>query len=347
MLRETNVQRLHWADKTMSVIRQEQLEACEKRLSALPQITVFDLTDDLRTEEIWQCSYDAQEHPRMDKLHTRKELRAQVLANLAAEAALLSVEEHLLVERLVTLGGTAELIDWEETSAAESLVRRLWCTISRNNGRIVVHMPAALLTPLTLTISSHQHQEIRERLMRHDSVIRAMLYIGGLLHYEEPLYHLMADVLQDTYASDLTLAMRYLRAAYDYTHDRNGDMLLLHPGLADPERLLSLHMPAQEFSVELNEDTMRGAVDGILPEEEPLFDRLYGLFVGATRPELTPEGAAEDMLMLAKQGVSLPEMQEVLGTLLSVQPTEDMRRAVRLVHAQTPRWGMMYTALAQ
>ena len=92
---------------------------------------------------------------------------------------------------------------------------------------------------------------------------------------------------------------------------------------------------------------MRGAVDGILPEEEPLFDRLYGLFVGATRPELTPEGAAEDMLMLAKQGVSLQEMQEVLGSLLSIQPTEDMRRAVNLVHAQTPRWGMMHTALAQ
>lgn len=347
MLRETNVQRLHWADKTMSVIRQEQLEACEKRLSALPRVTVFDLTDDLRTEEIWQCSYDAQEHPKMDKLHTRKELRAQVLANLAAEAALLSVEEHLLVERLVTLGGTAELIDWEETSAAESLVRRLWCTISRNSGRTVVHMPAALLTPLTLTISSRQHVEIRDRLMRHDSVIRAMLYIGGLLHYEEPLYHLMADVLQDSYASDLTLAMRYLRAAYDYTYDRNGDMLLLHPGLADPEHLMAMHPPTQEFSVELSEDTMRGAVDGILPEEEPLFDRLYGLFVGATRPELTPEGAAEDMLMLAKQGVSLQEMQEVLGTLLSVQPTEDMRRAVSLVHAQTPRWGMMHTALAQ
>ena len=347
MLRETNVQRLHWADKTMSVIRQEQLEACEKRLSALPRVTVFDLTDDLRTEEIWQCSYDAQEHPKMDMLHTRKELRAQVLANLAAEAALLSVEEHLLVERLVTLGGTAELIDWEETSAAESLVRRLWCTISRSGGRTVVHMPFALLTPLTLTISSHQHVEIRERLMRHDSVIRAMLYIGGLLHYEEPLYHLMADVLQDSYASDLTLAMRYLRAAYDYTYDRNGDMLLLHPGLADPEHLMALHPPMQDFTVELSEDTMRGAVDGILPEEEPLFDRLYGLFVGATRPELTPEGAAEDMLMLAKQGVSLQEMQEVLGSLLSIQPTEDMRRAVSLVHAQTPRWGMMHTALAQ
>ena len=347
MLRETNVQRLHWADKTMSVIRQEQLEACEKRLSALPQVTIFDLADDLRTEEVWQCSYDAQEHPKPEKLHTRKEMRAQVLGSLAAEAALLSIEEHMLAERLITLGGTAELIDWEETTAAESLVRRLWCTISHRNGRTVVHMPEALLAPLTLTFSSHQHQEIRERLMHHDAVIRGMLYIGGLLHYEEPLYHLMTDVLQDTYASDLNLALRYLRTAYDYTYDRNGDMLLLHPGLADPERLLAMYHPTAEINVELSEDTMRGAVDGLLPEEEPLFDKLYGLFVGATRPELTPEGAAADLLMLAKQGVSLAEMQEVLGTLLSVQPTEDMRRAVTLVYAHTPRWCMMHTASTQ
>lgn len=347
MLRETNVQRLHWADKTMSVLRQEQLEACEKRLSLLPDVTVFDLTDDLRTEEIWQCSYDAQEHPQLQKLHTRKELRAQVLGSLASEAALLSVEEHLLVERLVSLGGTAELIDWEETQAAESLVRRMWCTIAKHGGRTVVRLPEALLPPLTLALSSHPHQELRENLMRHDAVIRGLLYIGGLLHYEEPLYHLMSDVLKDTYACDLNLAMRYLRAAYDYTYDRNGDMLLLHPGLADPEHLMMQHQPHPEMAVELDEETMRGAVDGILPEELPLFDKLYGLFIGATRPELTPEGAAEDLLMLAKQGVSLAEMQEVLGSLLSVQPTEEMRRAVTLVHAQTPRWGMMRTAIAQ
>ena len=347
MLRETNVQRLHWADKTMSVIRQEQLEACEKRISSLPRVTVFDLTDDLQVEEIWQCSYDALEHPRLEQLHTRKGLRAQILGSLAAEAALLSVEEHLLVERLITLGGTAELIDWEETGAAESLVRRLWCTISRHNGRIVVHMPEALLTPLTLTLGSHQHQELRDKLMRHDSVIQAMLYIGGLLHYEEPLYHLMTDVLKSTYACDLNLALRYLRAAYDYTYDRNGDMLLLHPGLADPEHLSTMRIPAKDFSLELDEETLRGAIDGVLPEEEPLLDKLYGLFVGATRPELTPENAAEDLLILAKQGVSLDEMQEVLGTLLCVQPTDEMRKAVRLVHAHTPRWGMIHTALMQ
>ena len=347
MLRETNVQRLHWADKTMSVIRQEQLEACEKRLLSLPKKTVFDISDDLLTEEIWQCSYDAQEHPQMDALHTYKALRAQLLGRLAAEAALLSIEEHLLVERLVTLGGTAELINWEESTAAESLVRRLWCTITREGNRTTVHMPEALLTPLTLTISSRQHQEIRHRLLQHDSVMRGMLHIGGLLHFETPLYHLMTDVLQDSYASDLALAMRYLRAAYDYTYDRSGDMLLLHPGLADPEHLMRQYVPTPECTMELSEDTMRGAIDGLLPEEAPLFDLLYGLFVGATRPELTPEGAAEDMLMLAKQGVSLQEMQEVLGTLLSIQPTTEMRQAVTLIHAQTPRWSLMHTALAQ
>ena len=346
MLRETNVQQLHWADKTMSVLRQEQLEACEKRLSALPKVTVFDLTDDLHTEEVWACSYDAQEHPSFEKLHTRTDLRAQVLASLAAEAALLSIEEHLLVERLITLNGTAELIDWEETSAAESLVRRLWCTITRNNTRTIVHLPEALLTPLTLALASHQHQEIRERLMHHDAVIHGLLYIGGMLHYEEPLYHLMNDVLSGTYACDMTLALRYLRAAYDYTYDRNGDMLLLHPGLADPEQLIALR-PSTEMAVELNEDVMRGAVAGLLPEEEALFARLYGLLIGATRPELTPEGAAEDLLMLAKQGVPLEEMQEVLSTLLSIQPTQEMRAAVTLIHAHTPRWGLMRTASAQ
>lgn len=347
MLRETNVQRLHWADKTMSVLRQGQLEACEKRMTLLPHQGIFDVTDDRGTEEIWRCSYDAQEHPHQTRLHTAKELRAQVLSSIAAESALLSVEEHMLVERLISLDGTAELLDWEECQAAESLVRRMWCTASRRDGHILLHLPEALLTPVTLAFASHAHQEMREKLDRHDAVIRGMLYIGGLLHYAEPLYHLMTDVLQNSYASDLGLAMRYLCASYDYTYDRNGDMLLIHPGLADPERLLSLPQPAPDMHIELNEATMRGAVEGMLPEELPLFEELYGLLLGATRPELTPEGAAEDLLMLAKQGVPLSEMQEVLGTLLSIQPTENMRRAVTELHARTPRWGQMRTARIQ
>lgn len=347
MLRENDIRRLHWADKTMSLLRQQQLEACEKRLKALPDFGLFDQDDDLRTEELWSCSYDAQEHPRMTHLHTLQELRGKVLSDLPAEAALLSMEEHMLLERLITLDGHAELMDWEESSAAESLVRRMWCSITHRENRFMLHMPKELLLPLTMVLSTRQHEEIRERLMRHDAVIRALLYIGGLLHYEEPLYHLMADVLQDTYAANPDLAMRYLRIAYDYAYDRDGEMLVLHPGLADPEQLIPAQPLRKDVKMELDEEFMRGAMEGLLPEEQPLFDRMYGLLIGATRPEITEEGAVEDLRMLAKQGVSLAEMQEVLDTMLTIQPTSDMRKAVADIHAQTPKWGELQTNMLQ
>lgn len=41
MLREGNTHALTWADKTMSVIRTRQLEACEQRLLRLPTSGLF------------------------------------------------------------------------------------------------------------------------------------------------------------------------------------------------------------------------------------------------------------------------------------------------------------------
>lgn len=339
VLRETNVQRLHWADKTMSLLRQLQLESCEKRLAALPEFGLYTYDDDVHAEELWAVSFDAQEHPVPTHLHTTQELRAMVLTRMPKEAALLSVEEHQLAERLLSLDGEAELMDWLEVGAAESLVRRLWCTISRRGDRVVLRMPRELLTPLMMIFSCRRHEELRTRLMRHDAVIRALLYIGGLLHYEEPLFHLLNDVLEDATEEDEALAMRYLRVAYDCTYDREGDMLLLHPGLAEPEQLLSIAPPKEGMAVELDEETVRGAMEGLMPEEQPLFDRLYGLLLGATRPEISEEEAVEDLRMLVKQGVSLSVMYEVLGTMLTIHPTEEMLQAVTELHRLTPRWG--------
>ena len=42
MLRQTNTRSLHWADKTMSVLRADQLEACEKDLAGLPSRCLFE-----------------------------------------------------------------------------------------------------------------------------------------------------------------------------------------------------------------------------------------------------------------------------------------------------------------
>lgn len=347
MLRETNVQTLHWADKTMSILRARQLEACEGRLAALPDFGLFDGCDDSNVEELWRVSFDAQEQPIPTALHTQRQLQAQVLTNLPAEAALLSPEEHQLMERMLALDGEAELLDWEESGAAEALARRLWCTVTREEDRIFVRLPQELMVPLRLITSSKAHEELRDKLYRYDATIRGLLYIGGLLHVGEPMRHLMADVLEGTHAANATLATRYIRTTYDYTYDSMGQMLLLHPGLAEPDQLLKKLTIRPDTRLELDERDMLGAMSGLLPEEKPLFEMMFGLLLGAVRPEISTEEAVDDLRMLAKQGVSLSEMNDVLGTLLTVQPTSAMLDGVARLHIQTPRWGTMHTGVVQ
>lgn len=346
MLRESNMQSLTWADKTMSVLKERQLEACENRLATLPAFGLFNGCTDLNAEELYAVSYDAMENPVCQELHTARSLRAQVLTSLPREAALLSTEEHLLLDRLLALGGDCELMEWEETGAAESLVRRLWCTLSRENERIFVHLPKELLTPLMLIVASSAHEELREKLYQYETTLQGLLYLGGLLHYAEPLERLMTEVLQGTYACDRPLALRYLRCSFDYTYDHRGDMLLLHPGLAEPERLIST-LPAATPASLMDEETLRGAVMGLLPGEQPLFEQMFGLIHSVVRPEITGEQAVEDLMMLAKQGVSLTEMNEVLSTLLTIQPTAAMYAGVRQIYWRTPRWGSLSTAMVQ
>ena len=60
MLREGNVHSLHWADKTMSILRERQLEASADRIAAYPRKGLFSGCDDLMVEELWKHSYDAQ-----------------------------------------------------------------------------------------------------------------------------------------------------------------------------------------------------------------------------------------------------------------------------------------------
>lgn len=347
MLRETNVQTLHWADKTMSVLKARQLEACESRLAALPDFGLFNGCDESNVEDLWAISFEAQEQPIPTVLHTPRQLQAQVLTNLPAEAALLSPEEHQLMERILALDGEAELMDWEESSAAEALARRLWCTVTREEDRIFVRLPEELMVPLRLITASKAHEELRDKLYRYDATICGLLYIGGLLHVGEPMRHLMIDVLEGSYAANPTLAMRYIRTSFDYTYDSMGQMLLLHPGLAEPDQLLKRLTIRPDSQLELNEGDMLGAMSGLLPEERPLFEMMFGLLLGAVRPEISTEEAVEDLRMLAKQGVSLAEMNDVLGSLLAVQPTRAMLDGVARLHMQTPRWGTMRTEVVQ
>ena len=346
MLREGNVHSLHWADKTMSILRERQLEASAARIAAYPAKGLFNGCDDLMVEELWKHTYDALENPNPTRLHTTRGLRRLVLAQLPAEAALLSVEEHELIERIFALGGEAELFT-EEISAGESLMRRMWGTIRREDDRLILTLPQELLSPLQLIFQTPTHEAIRERLMHFDFFIGSMLHIGGFLHYEAPLRHLLSDVVAGTYADQHTLALRYLRSAYDYIYDRHGSMILLHPGLAEPDKFIYGSLPYVRPLPETDAGRRRYAMLGLLPEEEDIYNTMFGLLAGAVRPELTEDMAVRDLMILAKQSVSVQEMREVLSSMLTVCPTPAMLDGLDRIIARTPRWRTITTAMEQ
>lgn len=347
MLRASNVQTLPWADKTKSMLKVRRLEACDGLLAGRPQAGLFSGCDASNVEEVWAFSYDAMEHPTSRVLHAPAALQALVMTRLPAEAALLTLDEHMLVERMLIMDGVTPLMDYDETDAVLSLVRRMWCTLTYEDGEAVVHLPPQLRLPLQHLLETPAHQELREKLARYDVTVRSLMYVSGLLHSEPPLKHLMHTVLQGTYAQSEALALRYLRAAYDYTYTARGDMLLLHPGLADPERLLSQLAPMISDPNSIPRETLVHAMHGLLPEEQPCYDRVLGTLMNSVRPELTPEEAAIDLLILAKQSVTLSEMNEVLGSLLTIRPTRAMLDAVQEMHMLTPRWGTMRTGMVQ
>lgn len=345
MQREESIRTLNWCEKTMSVLREKQLEACEKRLSNYPQRGLFSGCGLSDIQDLWNLSYYALENPGMHMLRQVEDVQALVMDNLNREVSYVSVREHLLLERLIMFEGETELMDWEEAGAAEALVSRLWCTLTVDNDHIFLHLPKELLLPMLEAMNQKEHAEIREKLFRFDATIHGLLYIAGFLHAQQPVLHFLQEVAGKTDADSYTFAQRYLRATFDYTTDVEGEMILVHPGLADPDHLIRQVFHSGITSLELSESMMLGGMNGIFPEEVPISEEMSGVLKGALRPEYSLEEAVEDLRMLAKQGVPLPEMENVLSSMLWVLPTDAMRSALNHLSAQTPRWAGMQAAL--
>ena len=191
------------------------------------------------------------------------------------------------------------------------------------------------------------HEEIRRKLMNFDFFIGSMLHLGGFLHYEAPLSHLLADVVAGTYADQYSLALRYLRAAYDYMYDNSGSMILLHPGLAEPDKFIYAGASYVRPIPEGESARRRYAMLGLLPEEEQLYSTMCGLLNGSVRPELTEDMAVRDLMILAKQEVPFSDMMEVLSSQIICQPTVEMRAALRDLSDRIPRWLSLSTSRVQ
>ncbi len=337
MFRTTLCRVEHWSDKTMSVMREQQLEACQDRLYRCPATGIFDELCEDEIRSLYLFSFYAREEGR--KIPSQPELREKVLREAPLEACYLSPGEDDLVKRMLQGGGEAYLDDWDEISAAEALISRLWCTlqiVEDEYARLV--MAPELMEPVSQAMSAPRYTRIREQLFGFDATLHSLLYLSGFLHASVPLAQFLLQKKTEKESVSARLIGRYLRAAFDYTETPEGEMLLLHPGLADPEHLLSNLAKLSPIEIQLTREMMLGGMNGILPEEVASSEAMRGVLTGAVRPEYDEEEVLEDLRMMAKQGASIDEMREVLESMLCVLPTPRMLNTLRQLHQQTVRW---------
>lgn len=338
MLREATVHTMDWCEMTMSVIRERQLEACEKRLADYPRIGLFsEWATDADAQGLYDSSYYALEGTE-DGLVTLDALRRRVLALLPQEACYLSVGETGLLERLLLANGRLPMTEWEDVASAEALASRLWCHFELDDGLLHAVLCEALIDPILEAMSTERCHHARELIFRFDATIQGLLYIAGFLHSAQPMGCFLQDVMgEDTRVSRL-LATRYLKASYEYIPENGRELILLHPGLADPYRLITQTENKDWVTLELSRDMVTGGMSGLFPEEEAIHADMWAALQGALRPELDEREAAEDLRMLAKQGVALWQMEEVLSSMLSVLPTQRMLDALKQLYERTPHW---------
>ena len=74
---------------------------------------------------------------------------------------------------------------------------------------------------------------------------------------------------------------------------------------------------------------------------------MLAVLQGAVRPEISPEDAVEDLIILAKQEVPWKDMLDVLSSLLICQSTPEMRSALKNLSDRVPRWLDLSTSQVQ
>ena len=342
MLRETESvsHGADWCEMTMSVLREKQFEACERRLSSYPRVSLFSPeATEADAQNLLECSflYGEEREPELASLQT---LRERVLQRLPVEALYLPQAERDLLEQLLVSGGVVVSTDWDAIGAAEALASRLWCSFvaEDDSEEWRLELPRALQEPLLNAYHNPQYVITRERMLRFDATIHGLLYIAGFLHSSQPEGFFTSEVMERSDELARSIAMRYLKSTFEYMETEEGSLMLVHPGLADPYRLLRGLSDEGLITLELTQEMVAGGMNGIFPEEVPLHEAMRGALDGALRPECDADEAAEDLRILAKQGVSLEEMEDVMATMLCVLPTPLMKQSLRLLYESTPHW---------
>ena len=143
----------------MSMMREKQFEACERRLFAHPGVGLFapEAHRGGTRRPCWPARFDdvgRQEPPHAGDAGGAA--RAAVMERLPKEALYISAGEMQLVERLLINDGELLLGDWDDLGAAEALVSRLWCSFHAEGDDWTLLLPKALHDPLARAIAAEE-----------------------------------------------------------------------------------------------------------------------------------------------------------------------------------------------
>ena len=354
-------------DMTMTMLRIKQFEACERRLSVCPKIALFsDQATDADAQALLMASFDNATQLSDRQLLTIEELRAAVLSRLPLEAQFLDVSERYLLMVLLQEGGSVIVEDPARFGAVESLVKRMWCSVRPEGEGWQLALPATLRQPLELAQQEWMNGSKQRRLYHYNNIVYSMLYTAGLVDEHRPLEVFLENVIQRDDWMAYDVARRYLKVQFDYITDQNGKIILVHPALVDPERMLMLQRPEGFLSAKVEESQMAIAASmlgisidrwgvnpeydmrlDILPDEIPAHNRMTLLLMDAVRPDYEPDECAEDLRLLIKQDYTYEEVNEAMKAMLVQLPSTEMDAALRELYLSTPRWGSLRAARVQ
>ena len=323
-----------WNDRTLTTLRTSRLEACEKELAGLGGSGLFDAeTTDLEAETLFGQSYDLEEE-RKKRLHRIEEMRVAVLSRFPAEMSLLSEEEYTLALKLALFGGEMPIHDWNDLIPARSLIRRMWCRARPEKGRWI-RMPRQICVAVLMMLASEELKTVRETVAEVVERADNTLYLAGMM----PAAVVEKDLgfrLQGSLAADKPLLYRrLLRASYETTVNRGGQLMLVHPGMAEP-----CGFPRTEIGLRMGLDA--GALNdlyaSLMEVEDPVYDRMLALIQPLCRPETGAEETVEDLILLAKQDADMEELRQTLASRIICLPTGEMEAALQEMRDRIPRW---------
>ena len=323
---------------TLSRMKENKYSKIRKRLGDLSGFSIYGIGSAQHWTQVYEYSYLCMEKAGQEwpKLPT---LRASIKKQIHLEYPLITEQEEALLKRVIAFGGSSPLFTDDELLAADSLIRRMWCNcIVLDNGQISLHVSDNLAPRLIVLMTDPTVREERNKLYALNATLRSMVYLHGMLYAEPAITHISHHLFSNCDCLEKRFIYRYLKAEFDYCVDKQGNLVLIHPGLIHPERMLSSISNAKYQAADFSREMVIGGMNELLREEYAAEDILKAELGFVLQPGYSAGSMVNDVKFLIKQGATHEELADLISDKLAVQMTPRLENALKRAEMDTVRW---------